>query len=42
MADKKNPMEIQNFINLKIGTHHLEKTYNNIKIRLDIDPINML
>ena len=42
LAKKKNPMEIQQFFNLKIGTHTLEKAYNNVTIRLDIDPISML
>ena len=42
MADKKNAMEIQDFFNLNIGTKYLEKEYKTVKIRLDIDPINML
>ena len=42
LSDKENPMEIQHFFNLKIGTHTLEKAYNTVTIRLDIDPISML
>ena len=41
-SKKTNPMEIQNFFNSKIGTHALEKAYNNVTMKLDIDPINML
>ena len=42
MSSKKKPMEIQDFFYLNIGTLPIEKTYNNVKIKLDIDPINML
>lgn len=42
IANKKNSMQIQNeFISL-IGINVLEKKYNQVKIKLDIDPINML
>ena len=42
IASKKNPLAIQQFFNSKIGTHILEKTYNNVTIKLDIDPLSML
>ena len=42
ISNKKNPLAIQNFFNLKIGTHILEKAYNNVTIKLDIDPLSML
>ena len=42
MADRNKPMEIQNFFNSNLGTDYIEKAYNNVKIRLDIDPVNML
>ena len=41
-ASKKNPLEIQNFFQQKIGTEALEKKYKNVNIKLDIDPLNML
>ena len=41
-ASKDNPMEIQNYYKLKVGTHTLEKSYKHVNIKLDIDPINML
>ena len=41
-SDKKHPMEIQNYYKYKVGTSTLEKTYKNVNIKLDIDPINML
>ena len=42
IASKKNPMEIQEQFISKIGINILEKKYNQVRIRLDIDPINML
>tara|TARA_Y100000996_G_scaffold415187_1_gene408635 strand:- start:4219 stop:6414 length:2196 start_codon:yes stop_codon:yes gene_type:complete len=42
IANKKNPLAIQRFFNLNIGTHILEKAYNNVTIKLDIDPLSML
>ena len=42
IASKKNPLAIQQFFNSKIGTHILEKAYNNVTIKLDIDPLSML
>ena len=42
IAERKNPLQIQEYFNLKIGTDILERTYNDVKIKLDIDPINML
>ena len=41
-VSKDNPMEIQNYYKLKVGTHTLEKSYKHVNIKLDIDPINML
>ena len=41
-SDKKQPMEIQNYYKYKVGTSTLEKTYKNVNIKLDIDPLNML
>jgi len=41
-SNKKTPMEIQNYYKYKVGTSTLEKTYKNVNIKLDIDPINML
>ena len=42
IAPKEEPMLIQEkFISI-IGIHVLEKKYNHVKIKLDIDPINML
>ena len=42
MAKKKNPFQIQEYFINEIGTEFLEKAYNDVKIKLDIDPINML
>ena len=42
IAPKEDPMVIQEkFISI-IGIHVLEKKYNHVKIKLDIDPVNML
>ena len=38
MAKKKNPFQIQEYFINEIGTEFLEKAYNDVKIKLDIDP----
>ena len=42
IANKNNPMEIQEHIKSKIGTDIIQKPYKGIYIKIDIDPINML
>tara|TARA_Y100001970_G_C14254291_1_gene874074 strand:- start:4715 stop:6913 length:2199 start_codon:yes stop_codon:yes gene_type:complete len=42
IANKKNPLAIQQFFDLKIGTDKIDKAYNNVSIKLDIDPMSML
>lgn len=42
IANKNNPMEIQEYIKLTVGTDMINKNYKSIKVRIDIDPHNML
>ena len=40
--DKKYPFEFQKFISTKLGTDYFNKSYKGVRIKLDVDPCNML